>query len=103
MKYQIVLQWAGSSITTYDVMIRVEEALIGELRDGSDVDGHDAGVGEFNIFIRTDEPLRTFEFVKSVLKDQNVLENVRAAYREATEGVKYNILWPQDLKEFAIA
>ena len=103
MKYQIVLQWAGSAITAYDVMISVEEALIGELRNGSEVDGHDAGVGEFNIFIRTDEPQRTFEIVKSVLEDQNMLENVRAAYREATEEAKYNILWPQDLKEFAVA
>jgi len=37
-------------------MIEIEDALIQGLSEGNEVDGHDAGSGEMNIFIRVDDP-----------------------------------------------
>lgn len=50
MKYQLVLQWPASSIKDYDAMIEAENALIENLSAANDVDGHDVGSGEVNIF-----------------------------------------------------
>jgi len=83
-------------------MIAIEDSLIAGLTDGSLVDGHDAGKGEFNIFIRCDEPQLTFGIARSILEDQGVFADIRAAYREAT-GTKYITLWPQKLKHFGVA
>jgi len=41
-------------------MIALEEDLIEKLGDSADVDGHDMGSGERNIFIFTSDPVRTF-------------------------------------------
>jgi hypothetical protein len=52
MKYMLVLQWPISSIPDYEAIVALETALIDALPDGSQIDGHDAGSGEMNIFIR---------------------------------------------------
>ena len=102
MKYQLVLQWPGSSLKEYDEMIAMENKLIEGLSKGSKVDGHDAGSGEVNIFILTDDPELTFSEAKAILGDSNQWLSVRAAYREGAES-HYTILWPEDLTDFAIA
>jgi hypothetical protein len=58
MKYVFVIQWPGSSTEDYDSMVEIENLLISGLSDGNNVDGHDVGSGEVNIFIETDNPLR---------------------------------------------
>jgi len=45
MKYTLVLQCPMTSIGDYDVMVDFETALIDALRDGSEIDGRDAGSG----------------------------------------------------------
>jgi hypothetical protein len=102
MKYQLVLQWPASSIKDYDAMIEVEDALIERLTEGSEVDGHDAGSGEVNIFIRTDDPSRAFNEVKRVLGSRDFWVDARVAYREVAR-TRYTILWPKDLTEFKVA
>ena len=101
MKYQLVLQWPESSIDDYNAMISVEESLIEALSSGSEVDGHDAGSGQVNIFVLTDNPARAFESIKEILEDCGAWSDVRAAYREV-ERSKYTILWPRDLREFKL-
>ena len=81
MKYQLVLQWSGSSHKDYDEMIAVENKLIENLIEGSEVDGHDAGSGEVNILILTDDPELTFSEAKAILGYNDQWLNVRAAYR----------------------
>jgi len=102
MKYQLVLQWPASSIKDYDAMIEIENALMEKLSDENDVDGHDAGSGEMNIFIRTENPANAFNEVKRILGSRDVWVDARVAYREAT-GNEYTILWPKDLTEFNVA
>ena len=101
MKYQLVLQWPASSVDDYDSMIATEDSLIEELSSGSEVDGHDPGSGQVNIFIRTDEPTKTFDDVKNILKASDAWTDIRIAYRNL-EGSKYTVLWPKNLKEFKV-
>src|SRR5262249_53815624 len=101
MKYQLVLQWPASSIQDYDVMVEIEDILIENLSGSSEVDGHDAGLSEMNIFILTDDPILAFDEIKRTLGGQNYWANARVAYREVTKS-SYTILWPKDTKEFKV-
>lgn len=57
MTAQLVLQFAkAEDLNNYDKLLRFEEALISLLGRSADVDGHDFGSGEMNIFILTEDP-----------------------------------------------
>jgi len=100
-RYVLVLQWAASSLD-YDGLVEVEDCLLRALPITCDVDGHDFGSGEGNIFVLTAEPIKAFEVVKHVLGERGLLGTVRAAYRREAED-DFTILWPESLTEFAIA
>jgi len=102
MKYQLVVQWPAASIEDYDEMIGVEDALIEQLSDSHEVDGHDAGAGEVNIFILTNDFEKAFDEVKGALKGKGFWADVRIAYREVSKS-EYIVLWPEGLNEFNIA
>jgi hypothetical protein len=100
MKYRLVLQWPASSIEDYDAMIEIEDLLIASLLN-SNVDGHDAGSDEVNIFIETDDPLQAFDQVRSALDSHCMWSDIRAAYRNV-EGSTYTVLWPKGLHNFRV-
>jgi len=102
MKYQLVLQWPASSIKDYDAMIEIEDLLMKNLTEENEIDGHDAGSGEVNIFIHTDDPKRAFKKVKTILGNRECMIDVRVAYREFSKS-EYTILWPRDLAKFKVA
>ena len=83
-------------------MIEIEDALIEKLPKVHDVDGHDAGSGEVNIFIRTNDPKQAFREVKAVLGSRDFWVDARVAYREVS-GSEYTILWPKELTKFSVA
>jgi hypothetical protein len=97
---QLALQWPTSAMT-YDDLIEIEELLIERLSHG-EVDGHDTGHGEANVFVRTDDPVRTFAVVRELLGDDDNWKDIRAADREATGDV-YTVLWPEGLMRFEVA
>jgi len=101
MKYQLVIQWSASTVRDFDRMVEVEDAIEQALPPGSVVDGHDAGSGEVNIFIHTDEPDRVFEMLKATLADSDALDTARVAFREQT-GSEYTTLWPEGLEGFKV-
>ncbi len=101
MKFQLVLQFQAADIRRFDELVALEEDLM-KLSPASDVDGHDFGAGEFNIFIRTDKPAATFKAAQSVILERGLGEQLRAAYRETTTD-EVVILWPEDLRDFKIA
>lgn len=101
-RFVLVLQWAASSIDDYDVLVEVENSLLKALPITCDVDGHDFGAGEGNIFILTTEPMSAFEAVRHVLEKWGLLGTVRAAYRRE-ENDDFTILWPESLTEFDVA
>ena len=94
MKYQLVLQFRGDSLSDYDTIVALEDELITELGDSTDVDGHDAGSGETNIFILTDDPVATFRRSLPVLERTQALHNAKAAYRPVA-GDEYTVVWPE--------
>lgn len=102
MKYQLVLQWPATSIRDFDAMVEVEDALIDGLSTASEVDGHDAGSGEVNIFVRTDDPNRAFEEVNAILGSCDFWIDARVAYREVGKN-DYTVLWPKGLSTFKVA
>jgi hypothetical protein len=102
MKYQLVLQFQALSVNDFDLLVALEETLRGVLEGLADVDGHDFGSGEFNIFVHTNEPEGIFGRIREVVNRLQSEHQMRAAYRDFDEQ-EYTILWPPDLKEFKIA
>jgi len=100
VRYQLVLQWP-STVTDYETLVSVEESLADAPSRKYEVDGHDWGSREVNIFLRTGEPEGAFEQVKNTLVERDALRGLRAAYR-STEGSTYMILWPTDLQAFEV-
>ena len=101
MKYQLVLQWDESSLADYDRLIQIENALIQGLAGEHDVDGHDEGSGQMNVFIRTDDPKNVFDMIKAILLENDAWNNIRVGYREVAENT-YTILRPKGLTEFKV-
>jgi hypothetical protein len=102
MKYQLVLQWTVPfPIEDLDEVVAIEDLLIDELAGAGELDGHDFGSGQANIFIHTDTPESTFSALQPVLASRNLLAHMHAAYR-AFEDVRYTILWPGGLPSFVV-
>jgi len=101
LKYQLVVQWPASSIDDYDALISVEDALIEGLPSDAEVDGHDVGAAQANIFILTNSPRMTLHVVRAILEARDSLVGVRIAFRDR-EGNEYTVLWPPGLKKFEV-
>jgi len=102
MRYQLVLQWSPvSGLRDYDMLIEMEDLLLDKLDKQDDVDGHDFGSGDMNIFILTDDPGACFERVKAILECRDTWASVRVAYREIS-GDEYFILFPKHLTQFDV-
>ena len=102
MNYQLVLQFPfTNSLNEYDSMIGIEDLLIEKLTDEHDVDGHDAGSGETNIFIYTNNPQSAFEEITHILSGHTSWPEMRAAYRQA-DGDEYTVLKPKGLAGFSV-
>lgn len=102
MDYQLLLQWScGSNADDFDALCEIEELLIQRLPAGNEVDGHDIGSREMNIFIFTDDPLASFEQAKNILESLPAWQRLRPAYRE-TSGDEYTVVWPKGLKKFSV-
>ena len=95
MRYQLVFQFRGDALGDLDAAVALEDELIAELGKSAEVDGHDVGSGETNIFVFTSDPAATFHRVKPLLERRDQLESVTAAYREA-QGERYTVIWPEN-------
>ena len=97
MKYQLVLQFPITENFDFDALIELETKLTFELGSEHDVDGHDFGPGEMNIFIQTNNPANAFEKVTALLSDP-LSSLFKAAYR-AVESDQFIWLHPADNEE----
>jgi hypothetical protein len=79
-----------------------ENLLLEELPSDSDVDGHDFGSGQFNIFVLTDHPQECFQSTQVAVEQHIPSRMFQAAYREIGLD-KFVTLWPPNLHEFVIA
>ena len=101
MKYQLVLQFGAPLLEDFDRLVALEDQLLGELGDCATVDGHDFGLGQFNIFILTDEPAASFGRAHQIVRNEDIPNDMRSAYREL-DGEDYVILWPSSLTHFNV-
>ena len=99
---ELVLQLPASSIKDYDAMIELEDQIIASLGNLGKVSGHDMGVGEMNIFVRTDHPKLAFEKIKLLLGTQDFMPDLKAAYRDVGKD-NYTVLYPPGFGNFSIA
>ena len=93
MKFQVVLQWPANSLDDFEEMVGLENLLIAKLSRRSEVDGHDFGSGETNIFILTDDAHRTFQEIENILSGHDLWPEARVVYRHI-DGVGYSVLRP---------
>jgi hypothetical protein len=101
-RFQLILQFEAEKPNDFDDLVRIENVLRDELAPKADVDGHDVGAGEFNIFIFTGAPEETFHRAHALLSTHGRPGKFRAAYREPG-AEEFVILWPRGLSEFTIA
>jgi hypothetical protein len=102
MRFQLILQFAGASAEDRDAMIALEEAIIRVLDDAGDVDGHDVGSGEMNVFILTDDPKLAFERIKHLVGTSRFMSDTKVAYREIGTDV-FRVLFPPGVTRFQIS
>jgi len=99
---QLALQLPGDCLKGYDSLIELEDAIIAGIGNLGEVDGHDMGAGEMNIFIHTDHPKLAFDAIKSLLGTRDFMPNLRAAFRDIGKS-EFTILYPPELCEFRVA
>lgn len=98
--YRFVLQLPVSSMADYDAVVALEDLLIDGLGD-DEVDGHDVGGGEMNVFIWTQNLRGTLDRVQTLLKDHPLADFFLAGFRD--EGADdYTPLWPEGLERFDV-
>jgi hypothetical protein len=102
MKFQLVLQFEAQETKQFDELVALEETLIALLLPTSEVDGHDFGSGEFNIFVLTDEPEEAFSVAKKLVEKTKFRDHLKAAYRKRGAD-EFVILWPEHLAVFSVA
>jgi hypothetical protein len=101
MKFQVVLQLPASSVKAFDEIVQVENLLVEKLDGQSEVDGHNFGSEEANIFVHTDDPHRTFDEIQTILSGHCLWTRARIAYRQV-DGAEYSMLWPQGATTFNV-
>ena len=102
MKYQLIIQFQAESMQEFDELVVLEDLLVENLPLHSQVDGHDFGSGDFNIFILTDQPKESFHAAEKTIQHYRPPQTLKAAYRELGQN-NFVILWPPNLREFKIA
>jgi len=101
MHYQLVFQLPFSSIDDYDAMIQLEEQLAQALGHLGDVDGHDAGSGETNIFVLTDRPELAFDRVRRGVWGDDLPAGLKVAFRRV-DGEAYTVLHSHGASTFKV-
>jgi len=75
--YQLVFQLPGVSQLDFEEMIGLEEELTSAIGDLGQVDGHDMGHGEMNIFVHTESPIRLFDLPSRSFRTRQGVSPVR--------------------------
>ncbi len=102
MKYQLVIQFPEELFEEIDEIADLEDSLEQSFID-AEVDGHDIGNGEANIFIHTNNPATTFEIVKDILEEKNFnIKYVKIAYKEMGSE-QYIAIWPENIEGFRVS
>jgi hypothetical protein len=85
-----------------DLVIQFESDLEEWLAADSEIDGHDAGSGEMNIFVHTNDPRRPFNSCRSCFRASELWRTATVpGYRHFSED-EYTPIWPPGLPNFDV-
>jgi hypothetical protein len=101
-EYLLVFQFEASSLEDFDELIALEQTISKHLANGSVVDGHDFGCGEFNIFIFTFSLEADLRAGIRFLETKVPVTQIKAGYRALDED-DYTALYPEGLNVFKVA
>ena len=93
MQYQLVFRFRKSSLERPDDIQLLEHVLAESLGDAVQLDGHDIGPREVNLFLMTPDPVAAFRRSKPALEQLALLEKVTVAYR-VEGGARFTVVWP---------
>lgn len=96
-----MFQLPGSSRSDFETLIGLEHELRASIGGLGNVDGHDMGSGEMNIFVLTAHPIRVFEAARTLPTFAQVMPKLKVAFREVA-GETYEVLHPQGLFDFEV-
>jgi len=100
--YQLVLQFAPWSDRDFEALVRLEDELESVVRAG-EIDGHDAGSNEANIFIHTEDPAAVLQSCVPVIAEAGLMPSFSAGCRLLAQDA-YSRLWPAgDVSPFTVA
>lgn len=102
MQYQLVLQIRGVGSGDLTRLLQWEKLVTEHVAGIADVDGHDLGAGEFNLFVLTDDPVGTFQRIQEPAEIKSLAQPTAAAYRRLDEE-EYTVVWPAGHPQFDIA
>jgi hypothetical protein len=94
MKYQLVLQFPAKDETDFNRLLDLEKEMEIHIGNDHEVDGHDFGCSEMNIFIHTDDVEAAFFDIQKVVSI-NTFPGLKVAYR-LLEAEEYTLLWPKE-------
>jgi hypothetical protein len=94
MKYQLVLQFPAGDKADFDKLLDLEGKIVNQIGSDHEVDGHDFGCSEMNIFIHTDDVEAAFFDIQKVISI-NTFPGLKVAYR-LLEAEEYTLLWPNE-------
>ncbi len=101
MRYMLIIQFSPTIDCNFELLVSLEEIFGEKLSGMADVDGHDWGSGEMNIFIITERPEETFGICTGILHSHSLMSGVKVAYR-LLDGDEYTCLWPKGMTEFSV-
>jgi hypothetical protein len=93
MEYQLVIKLWRSSLSQEGFLGSLQADLKQALGDTVELEGHDVGAKEINLFMLTNEPRHAFRKAKDVLAARGVENGLSAAYR-LNGGAQFTSLWP---------
>jgi hypothetical protein len=94
MKYQLVLQFPAKDETDFDKLIELEEEIEDQIGSDHEVDGHDFGCSEMNLFIHTNDVKKAFSDIQKVIS-VNTFPGLKIGYR-LLGAEEYTLLWPNE-------
>jgi hypothetical protein len=93
--FQLVLQFKPWGARHIDELVNLEDSLIEALAGVAEIDGHDLGSDEANIFILCSEPAGTVPRCVAAAHSAGLLPILSAGHRPVG-GEGYTRVWPKN-------
>lgn len=93
MDYQLVIKFWRKSLADESFLATIESDLKNALGDSVELEGHDVGPKEINLFMLTAEPRIAFRKARDILEQRGITNGVSAAFR-LNGGEQFTSIWP---------